>query len=192
MKTLSLILSILLIVSILGNFIQYRDKQQAEIYRLNTELQFQVLLQDKNKRLATPDSLRLTIRAKDSIDIAYYLEVTNRFKMRNSNLTKEIAKLRSEVQPQIDTIPTIKLLIFLACITPTVYELVDDAKGETKADKRLDFWRASALVLLFALLALYFIGMNPLKIILAAFGWRMLVFDYAINVLLSLNEVSLK
>jgi len=59
--------------------------------------------------------------------------------MRNSNLTKEIAKLRSEVQPQIDTIPAIKRYIEMQDLSLAQKDSLIHVLGQQIADQVENF-----------------------------------------------------
>lgn len=69
----------------------------------------------------------------------------------------------------------------LICVGPTVWEIINDRKGETKKDKVKDLLIAVILYAGVALLNWKLIHIHPLKSIALMLAFRMLAFDYIIQ-----------
>lgn len=76
------------------------------------------------------------------------------------------------------------LLGFFITLIPVFYEVINDKFGESKKDKVKDaLWLLIAAVVIMALFWWLF-DINPLKIGAMILGWRILVFDYLMNIFL--------
>lgn len=72
----------------------------------------------------------------------------------------------------------------LLCLVPTLWETYDDRKGESKKDKTRDLLISIVLYSVIALVNWKLSVIPVFKSLALSFGWRLLVFDYAIQWLL--------
>lgn len=113
MKTAIVILSAALIVALVWIYIAWNHAKLMEDYRMAQNLTFQDAIQRSNARVAVLDSAHKADRVLDSLRIANLSGAANREKQANKSLTKEIAVLRTQIQPQVDTLPEIRHFIAL-------------------------------------------------------------------------------
>lgn len=75
------------------------------------------------------------------------------------------------------------MIAVVLCLLPTLWEIWNDRDGETKKDKTRDL---IVSVILYAAVALinWLLDIHPLKSLALTFGFRVLVFDYAVQWLL--------
>ena len=75
------------------------------------------------------------------------------------------------------------MIAVVLCLLPTVWEIWNDRDGETKKDKTRDL---IVSVILYAAVALinWLLDIHQLKSLALTFGFRVLVFDYAVQWLL--------
>lgn len=74
-------------------------------------------------------------------------------------------------------------LALILCFLPTVWEIWDDRKGETKKDKERDVVVAIVLYIGVMLVA-WWLGTPPVKSISMMLGARVMFFDYVIHYIL--------
>lgn len=72
----------------------------------------------------------------------------------------------------------------LLCLVPTLWETYDDQKGESKKDKTRDLLISIVLYSVIALVNWKLSVIPVFKSLALSFGWRLLVFDYAISYVL--------
>jgi len=81
-----------------------------------------------------------------------------------------------------------KWVMLFVCLTPTLIELWNDKDGESKKDKVLDtIWLLVAVVVIAG--GAWWLGYRPLPVIGLIIGWRILLFDYLINIILYRRKV---
>ena len=80
-------------------------------------------------------------------------------------------------------------LIIFVCLIPTLVEAYLDRRGETKTGKKKDtLWLVIATAVLLGL-CWWLFDINPIGPGLLVLGWRVLVLDYLVNILLYRNKV---
>lgn len=75
-------------------------------------------------------------------------------------------------------------LAIVLCLLPTIWEVWNDRNGETKKDKIRDVIVSVVLYAVVALVNWKTFDVHPLKSLALTFGFRILVFDYAVQWLL--------
>lgn len=71
-------------------------------------------------------------------------------------------------------------LVILLCFAPTVWEIIDDARGETRKDKIRDAVIAAGLYSVIALALWWILETHPLKSLALMIAIRVMFFDYVI------------
>jgi len=80
-------------------------------------------------------------------------------------------------------------VIFFLALIPTLWEAWSDRKGESKQEKRKDFYRA-AIGCVFASIVLWMLNYNPVTFLMMCVAWRVLVFDYLTHYFLKRHSES--
>lgn len=113
MKTTVLVLIIALLLSLIGNYFQYRGARQQEISLLDANEtlggQVELLLAE----LHESDSIVIAIREQRQKDSVKFSVAEKHLKSSVATLKKTIATLRPQIVPQIDSLPLVKEFIAL-------------------------------------------------------------------------------
>jgi hypothetical protein len=74
--------------------------------------------------------------------------------------------------------------VLSSCLIPTIWEIYNDRNGENKKGKRKDLFIALALSGIICAVSWLVVDINPIRTAVMILGWRLLVFDYAIQYVL--------
>jgi len=107
MKTTILILSALLLLSLAGNYMQYRNKKMEEELRIAQQITFADAITRSNARLAVLDSAHHADRVLDSLRIVQLSRSSERLKTANAGLLQKIKETRPDIQIYLDTIKAV-------------------------------------------------------------------------------------